>query len=104
MKQILFSLASRRESQDWILAFWNTPTGGLKGWLRGQVTTRRTQGAEKALVPTWNDSVSKLPGVGKETFNKLKDLRSAGLAYPLHDYRIATGDPSSQRSNWQELV
>jgi len=54
------------------------------------VTTRRTQGAEKALVPTWNDSVSKLPGVGKETFNKLKDLRSAGLAYPLHDYRIAT--------------
>ena len=57
-----------------------------------QVTTRRTQGAEKALVPTWNDSVSKLPGVGKETFNKLKDLRTAGLTYPLADYRIATGD------------
>ena len=56
------------------------------------MTTRRTQGAEKALVPTWNDSVSKLPGVGKETFNKLKDLQGAGLTYPLADYRIATGD------------
>lgn len=56
-----------------------------------QVTTRRTQGAEKALVPRWDDSVSKLPGVGKETFAKLKDLKAAGLEAQLDNYRIQTG-------------
>ena len=56
------------------------------------MTTRRTQGAEKALVPRWNDPVSKLPGVGKETCNKLKDLHGAGLETPLLNYRIATGE------------
>ena len=56
-----------------------------------QVTTRRTQGAEKALVPRWDDSVNKLPGVGKETFSKLKDLKIAGLSTPLENYRITTG-------------
>ena len=55
------------------------------------MTTRRTQGAEKALVPRWNDPVSKLPGVGKETCNKLRDLHGAGLETPLLNYSIVTG-------------
>ena len=60
-----------------------------------QVTTRRTQGAEKALVPRWNDSVSKLPGVGKETINKLKDLHAVGFTHPLGSYKITTGELST---------
>ena len=56
-----------------------------------QVTTRRTQGAEKALVPKWSDPVSRLPGVGKETINKLKDLHLAGLRTPVQNYKILTG-------------
>ena len=56
-----------------------------------QVTTRRTQGAEKALIPQWDDAVNKLPGVGKETHAKLKNLKSAGLATPLANYHIQTG-------------
>lgn len=35
--------------------------------------------------------MNKIPGVGKETSNKLKDLHTAGLATPLLNYRINTG-------------
>ena len=40
--------------------------------------------------------MSKLPGVGKETFSKLKDLKLAGLSTPLDNYRILTGEPASE--------
>ena len=69
-----------------------------------QVTTRRTQGAEKAVVPRWTDPVSKLPGVGKETCNKLKDLHSAGLATPLQNYRIVTGNMAGLLVNHANIL
>ena len=56
-----------------------------------QVTTRRTQGAEKAVIPTEDDPVNKLPGVGKETHTKLKNLEAAGIEYPLQNYNILKG-------------
>lgn len=60
---------------------------------RFQVTTRRTQGAEKAVIPCEDDPVNKLPGVGKETHAKLKNLQAAGLDYPLPNYHITRGTP-----------
>ena len=53
-------------------------------------------------MPRWDDSVNKLPGVGKETFSKLKDLKIAGLSTPLANYRITTGAPASEPALWEQ--